>query len=325
MSEELATNGLTLVVKWSSHEYTIDSVTIEDTVLDLKKAIFKNTGVKPERQKLMGLKSNGKPATDEMLLSKVDIRPNMKIMMMGSKETDIASVDLSPQDIPNVINDFDIGDDIELGNIPIQNREEFLAKVDKRVKDYKIKMLSEPRNGKKLLVLDIDYTLFDHRSTAECAAQLMRPYLHEFLTIAYEDYDIVIWSATGMKWIEVKMRELGVEKNTNYKIVFYLDSSAMISVHTTKYGLVDVKPLGVIWGKFKEYSPKNTIMFDDIRKNFLMNPQNGLRIRAFREANKNRDTDNELYYLSKYLKKIAKLDDFGSLNHRHWQRYLNQE
>ena len=47
-------------------------------------------------------------------------------------------------------------------------------------------------------------------------------------------------AATGMKWIEVKMRELGVERNPNYKITFYLDSSAMISVHTQKYGFVDV-------------------------------------------------------------------------------------
>jgi hypothetical protein len=31
------------------------------------------------------------------------------------------------------------------------------------------------RQGKKLLVLDIDYTLFDHRSTAENPLQLMRP------------------------------------------------------------------------------------------------------------------------------------------------------
>lgn len=84
----------------------------------------------------------------------------MKIMMIGSKEEDIANVDLAPEDIPQVVNDFDISDDIDLGNIPIQNREEFLAKVDKRVKEYKVKMLSQPRPGKKLLVLDIDYTLF---------------------------------------------------------------------------------------------------------------------------------------------------------------------
>jgi hypothetical protein len=45
-----------------------------------------------------------------------------------------------------------------------------------------VEPLNPPREGKKLLVLDIDYTLFDHRSTAENPAELMRPYLHEFLT-----------------------------------------------------------------------------------------------------------------------------------------------
>lgn len=43
-----------------------------------------------------------------------------------------------------------------------------------------------------------------------------------------------------MKWIEVKMRELGVSNNPNYKICFFLDSLAMITVHTQKYGTVNV-------------------------------------------------------------------------------------
>lgn len=47
-------------------------------------------------------------------------------------------------------------------------------------------MLNDPRPGKKLLVLDIDYTLFDHRSVAESGIELMRPYLHDFLESAYK-------------------------------------------------------------------------------------------------------------------------------------------
>ena len=91
-------------------------------------------------------------------------------------------------------------------------------------------------------------------------------------------------SATNMKWIEEKMKLLGCTTNPNYKLAFYLDSRAMISVETEKYGLVDVKPLGVIWGKYPQYTRHNTIMFDDLRRNFLMNPQNGLKIRPFREV-----------------------------------------
>lgn len=150
----------------------------------------------------------------------------------------------------------------------------------------------------------------------------MRPYLHEFLTAAYEDYDIVIWSATGMRWIEEKMKLLGVNIHTSYKVLFYLDWGAMISVYTPERGVTDVKPLGVIWGKYQQYSAKNTIMFDDIRRNFLMNPQSGLRIRPFRRAHFSRDTDNELLKLQKYLKDIAiNCADFQLLNHRKWETY----
>ncbi|XP_012500239.1 PREDICTED: ubiquitin-like domain-containing CTD phosphatase 1 [Propithecus coquereli] len=263
-----------------------------------------------------------KPAENDVKLGALKLKPNTKIMMMGTREESLEDVLGPPPDNDDVVNDFDIEDEV----VEVENREENLLKISRRVKEYKVEILNPPREGKKLLVLDVDYTLFDHRSCAETGVELMRPYLHEFLTSAYEDYDIVIWSATNMKWIEAKMKELGVSTNANYKITFMLDSAAMITVHTPRRGLIDVKPLGVIWGKFSEfYSKKNTIMFDDIGRNFLMNPQNGLKIRPFMKAHLNRDKDKELLKLTQYLKEIAKLDDFLELNHKYWERYLSKK
>jgi len=43
-----------------------------------------------------------------------------------------------------------------------------------------------------------------------------------------------------MKWIEEKMKLLGVSTNPSYKITGYLDYLAMVSVHIPKHGLLDV-------------------------------------------------------------------------------------
>ena len=119
------------------------------------------------------------------------------------------------------------------------------------------------------------------------------------------------------------MNELGVTKNENYKITFFFDCAAMINIYVPEFGLLDCKPLKVIWDKYPEYySSKNTIMFDDVRRNFLMNPQNGLKILPYKNAHSNRDKDRELYKLSLYLKKINELDDLSELNHKHWDRNI---
>ncbi|KAG8008057.1 Ubiquitin-like domain-containing CTD phosphatase 1 [Nibea albiflora] len=252
--------------------------------MDLKQSIKTLTGVLPERQKLLGLKVKGKPAEDQVKLGSLKLKPNTKIMMMGTREESLEEVLAPPPENDDVVNDFDIEEEV----IEVENREENLAKIARRVKDYKVEELNAPREGKRLLVLDVDYTLF---------------------------------AATSMKWIDAKMKELGVTDNPKYKITFMLDSAAMITVHTPKRGVVEVKPLGVIWGKYGEfYNRKNTIMFDDIGRNFLMNPQNGLKIRPFMKAHLNREKDRELYKLAQYLKEIAKLDDFSGLNHKHWER-----
>lgn len=66
-------------------------------------------------------------------------------------------------------------------------------------------------------------------------------------------------------------------------------------------------------------------MFDDIRRNFIMNPKNGLRIKAFRQAHLNRHTDKELLKLSIYLKDISQCEDFTELDHRHWEKFCKKK
>ena len=74
-------------------------------------------------------------------------------------------------------------------------------KLRRRVNSVEVKVLHPPRRGKKCLVLDIDYTIFDLGSSAERPHELARPYLHQFLAAVWEHFDIVIWSATNMKWV----------------------------------------------------------------------------------------------------------------------------
>lgn len=90
-------------------------------------------------------------------------------------------------------------------------------------------------------------------------------------------------------------------------------------------GVFDCKPLAFIWRKFPEvYSHSNTIMLDDLNRNYIMNKQNGLVIRPFRKAHQNRATDRELVRLKYYLQCIGKLSDLSHLKHRKWERYLHE-
>jgi ubiquitin-like domain-containing CTD phosphatase 1 len=273
-------------------------------------------------------------------------QPVQKVMLIGSVESDIAMVLEAKVDDTVVrghavaalhqlpvrtlrsafaerwqVDDFA---DVPDGFCATADRPEVKAKLEARIAKWAPEQLNAPRAGAKLLCLDVDYTLFDHRSTVETPLELMRPHLHEFLTTAYTSgYDIIIWSATSIKWVYLKMKELGVLSNPNYKVVTLVDCTAMITVTTDDYGTFDTKPLPVIWAHYSQhYGPMNTIMFDDLRRNFVVNPQNGLRIRPCRNLPITRGDDHELDFLSRYLVAISKLDDLSALDHSQWESYL---
>ena len=75
------------------------------------------------------------------------------------------------------------------------------------------------------------------------------------------------------------MRELGCLDHPAFKLTALFDATAMITCEARGYGVLDVKPLGVVWGLYPQFSAANTLMLDDLSRNFLMNPQSGLKIR----------------------------------------------
>ena len=304
--------SLPLQIKWRGNLYSF-TCNKDDTLLSLKLKLEEETHVLVDKQKIT-MRFNPKPESpNDAPLSTVVMPKNKTFMMVGTPEEDLFVAPSEEEQLKLLPVELQRAE----GPLADQYRPVNLAKVESRKKSFKLKILNEPRPGKKLLVLDIDYTLFDHRSAAERPAELMRPYLHEFLTAVYEHYDIIIWSATSMKWIELKMTQLGVMSHPDYKIVCFFDYSAMITLKSDHYGVVNVKPLAVVWHFFPEnYDEHTTIMFDDIRRNFLMNPQNGLRIAPFKNAAQLRDTDKELLGLRDYLLKIAPLDSFSLLDHK---------
>lgn len=243
---------------------------------------------------------------------------------MGKKQPRVQLSEAELKALEPEIDDMDLPEDAELAT---KDKEVFKEKIAKRIATYEPKKFNDLRPGKRTLVLDVDYTLFDHRSPAQTPAELMRPFLHEFLTAAYPHYNIIIWSATSMKWIDAKMDGLGVSSHPNYKVSMYFDYGAMITVKTDKYGVFNTKPLGVLWGQFSDMcTPENTIMFDDLGRNFIMNPENGLKIKPCRSLHTTRDTDTELRDLTQYLLAIVEDDvqDLRELDHKHWRRYLRR-
>ena len=77
-----------------------------------------------------------------------------------------------------------------------------MKKIQEQEDEYTVKELNPPRPDSKLLVLDIDFTIYDPRSRAAARRQRdrqpfnllksevyyrMRPYLHEFLAQSYEE------------------------------------------------------------------------------------------------------------------------------------------
>jgi ubiquitin-like domain-containing CTD phosphatase 1 len=161
-------------------------------------------------------------------------------------------------------------------------------------------------------------------NVAEVTTELLkRPHVEEFLTQIYKNFDICFWSQTSWRWLEAKLTEMAILTSPNYKVSFVLDKTVMFEVVSKVRGKLKrhhVKPLEFVWQKFGHlWNAKNTIHIDDLSRNFAMNPNNGIKVSAFRDCANNRD-DTELLILTSYLNDVvAPATDIRKLDLRNWK------
>ena len=98
----------------------------------------------------------------------------------------------------------------------------------------------------------------------------------------------------------------------------------MVPVASERYGgTVVVKPLQVLWTMFPAHArAATTLHLDDLSRNFLLNPRQGLKVKACRNLPATRGADRELLHLAAYLALVRRLPSLDGLRHSRWRSTL---
>ncbi|KAG6854719.1 hypothetical protein C0991_002432 [Blastosporella zonata] len=160
---------------WSAKSFKLD-IADSDRVFDLKAAIHNLTRVPPERQKILGL-VKGKLPPDQDRISDLRLATGKKFTLVGTPEGDeikdpsrsqvslafkhqLLTLNLSElENLPDVVNDLDVdfSDNIAASAVyTIDQRN--IRKVKEATEKLSVNIIHPLRQGKKLLVLDIDYS-----------------------------------------------------------------------------------------------------------------------------------------------------------------------
>ncbi|KAL9715271.1 hypothetical protein Ac2012v2_001932 [Leucoagaricus gongylophorus] len=194
-TEDVLEQWTALNFTWSGKSFEL-TVADTDRVYDLKTALHDLTNVPLERQKILGL-VKGKLPEDQVLIADLHLPAGKKFTLVGTPAGDEIKDPSQLESLPDIVNDLDMDfTEDPAASLAYLNDQRNRRKVKEASEKLKINIIAPLREGKKLLVLDIDYTILDTRPLTSgllppdlCA----RPGLHEFLETIYPYYDICIW------------------------------------------------------------------------------------------------------------------------------------
>ena len=180
---------LDMHVKWQKTLLNFP-VTLESSIQDIKAELESITKVPTVRQKLLGLVKAGKRIDESVPLIQLD--PNhLSYKMDGDRIFGISLIGTPDEKLiadptlegSTVVNDL---------SITFSPATEEWHKLRKHTESTVINFIEPPRQGKKLLVCDLDHCLLDFSEKETTPPeQMKRPYLDYFLTEVYAEYDIV--------------------------------------------------------------------------------------------------------------------------------------
>ena len=214
------TNRVTLIAKFGKDKITLPDVDDDTTIGRVKEMLQERTRVLPKRQKLVGLvavKGGAKGVNDDLPISGLKVKGKSngttetvhQFILMGTPEEEIFVDPSDRNDLPDVVDDFDL--DFNAGSDEWLNHVATGENLKKFTEQTEVFIMNPPREGKPLLVLDLDHTLLDFSSKSlqrdvstqlpgqGLAARMKRPYMDEFLTKCYRYFDIVVWSQTSWR------------------------------------------------------------------------------------------------------------------------------
>jgi len=321
--------SVTLVAKFNKERITLEDLPSSTTIGMVKEMLQQRTRILPIRQKLVGLvalKGGAKGVTDDLALSGLKVKGKSsdanithQFILMGTPEEEIFVDPSARDDLPDVIDDFDL--DFNAGSDEWLQHVANGENLKKFTEHTQVHIMNPPRQGKPLLVLDLDHTLLDFSSKTLArdtstgvgqglAAIMKRPYMDDFLTKCYQYYDLVVWSQTSWRWLETKLIELGMLMHPGYRFCFVLDKTSMFTIKSTKRDGTSVthhvKPLQILWSKFPRWGAHNTVHIDDLSRNFALNLGSGLKIKAYYRKKSSAYRDAELLGLARYLEELAR-------------------
>mmetsp|Transcript_6309 Transcript_6309/g.11218 ORF Transcript_6309/g.11218 Transcript_6309/m.11218 type:complete len:422 (-) Transcript_6309:188-1453(-) len=344
--------GVTLVAKWGKERISLEGLAPTTTIGQVKNLLTVQTSILAKRQKLVGLtlsaaRKGGVTDTDMLSDLKVKGKSNSsnnnsvqhQFILMGTPEEHIFVDPSEKDDLPDVIDDFEL--DFNAGSDEWLQHVANGENLKKFTEHTAIHIMNPPREGKPLLVLDLDHTLLDFssrqlreagpegNSTAalsaqEVVARMKRPHMDQFLSKAYQFYDLVVWSQTSWRWLETKLIELGMLTHPGYKFCFVLDKTSMFAVTSTKRDGSKfnhhVKPMQIIWSKFPNlWGSHNSVHVDDLTRNFALNLSTGLKVTAYYRKKNKKKRDAELLGLARYLEGLAQtVSNFDDVDFSQW-------